>query len=159
MLPHNLSAMWAFTWRLLLVLILPLIFHLLIVILLDQLTRNNIKVAYNRLNYLGYFIVKKITLICIWCHLESFFISRYCTVMWGILWYFWLGMLESIKSFSHIIWHGYIHISFALIPIYCQSEVIMTLPICWNYIVIFEWVNRMVWIIFAEIFYSKIIHR
>ena len=34
------------------------------------------------------------------------------------------------QDFCHILWHGYIHISFVVIQIYFQSKVIMTLPIC-----------------------------
>ena len=50
----------------------------------------------------------------------------------------WTAHLRVTEHISTIIWHQYIHITFVLIPMYCQPGVITNLPIYQYCIVIFR---------------------
>ena len=90
--------------------------------------------------------------------MESFSVSSYCPEMWGILWSFWFGMLETFKRFCHIFWNQYININFFIIPINFQSEIITTLPVGRYCLVLSEIVDNMIRIIFTKTNYAKIVH-
>ena len=55
----------------------------------------------------------------------------------GHIMVFGLNMLESIERIFHILWNRYFNMFIVVIPIYFQSEVITTIPMFWNCIVLF----------------------
>ena len=75
--------------------------------------------------------------------------------MRGILWFFLIEILETFKCFGHILWYLYTDITLFVIPYDGQSEIVVTLPVGWYYVVLDNRVEKMIYVIFTKIINIK----
>ncbi len=78
-------------------------------------------------------------------------------LVWGMLRLKGSGMVEFFKSAMYISWHGYVDVTFVVVPIESESTIEGALPIDGEFVMGFDGVDEMKGISFAPVFYAEVI--
>jgi hypothetical protein len=85
--------------------------------------------------------------------LYVFFVS-----VWLVLWLGWYLVSKMCKCFVHATRHGERHFAFLVIPVECDAKVSISGPIFFNVVVLFQRVDQVLNVFFANVFNAKIIN-
>ena len=67
-------------------------------------------------------------------------------------------MVEMIYDIGNIVQHGQVDMELVIVPVQSQTEVFFPFPVTGDFVVHFEDEHGMVSVLFANKFYSEIIH-
>ena len=76
---------------------------------------------------------------------------------WCMLWTLWCWMVVFVECCWYVVRHEQIHGAVCIVPLDGDAAIQFTFPIGGQFVVFFEGVEKVINMLFADIFYAKVV--